>query len=83
MLGEGMLYCLVLCIVPLVGMFVAIAIRAYKNEDEQVLEDVDMEDGTVYRNTNLIIDFMTYKRLGVIKVLKRRMYSRDGPGDTS
>lgn len=110
MLWE-MLYCVVFFLLPLVGMFTAIVVRAFSVQGEavdeiedQIENDVDVlrkirvavgdvcNVGDYYEKMRphetldqgaLVIDFKAYRELGIIRVLKRRMYSRDGPGDSS
>lgn len=112
MLWE-MLYCVVFFILPLVGMFAAIGVKAFGNnnssEEADLIEDVASRIGEGINEVRiavggnrgrsfyedrmrpcedceqgaLVIDFYAYRELGVIKLLKRRMYARDGPGDTS
>ena len=112
MLWE-MLYCVVFFILPLVGMFTAIAVKAFGNSNNEEVELEEVVDRIVGGNNDirvvvggarareryyyesrmrpcegfeqgaLVIDFYAYRELGVIKILKRRMYARDGPGDTS
>lgn len=112
MLWE-MLYCVVFFILPLVGMFGAIVVKAFGgNADEEAVEIEEVVDHIV-ENVNdiravvggnrgrrcycermmrpresfeqgaLVIDFYAYREMGVIRILKRRMYARDGPKDTS
>ncbi len=102
-----LLYCVMFFVLPIVGMFAAIAIRAFGYGERDCTDEREVcvnglsgvkvaAGGDVrsyyysrtppreyFNEGGVVIDFYAYREWGIIKIIKRRIYARDGPRDTS